>query len=120
MPTSLNDPIDGAELKAIILQRISAKLDQDCTLGDDIAYAGFALNFTVNLKFKRSKTADTLVWGDISEGEAADTPTAPIADSYESDIPNQARDDHDLPIPIMVKTATGMERKKVGRPPKVK
>lgn len=129
MPTvSLNDPIDGAELKQIILHRIAAALDKDCTLVNDVAYAGFTLGFEIKLKYLRSKTTETLVWGSVKEGgdhNDTDTPhdvgNDVVVDNYSSDSPNTAREEHDLPIPIMVKTPSGQERRKIHiNPPKVK
>jgi hypothetical protein len=112
--TSLNDPIDGAELKSIILERISRALDRDSTLANDIAYAGFRLGFSITLKFLRSKTADTLIWGDAAEGvETLDQPTEMITDSYTTDSPNTAREEHDLPIPVMVQTPNGPQKRKI-------
>lgn len=133
MPTqSLNDPIDGAELKQIILHRIAAALDKDCTLVDDIAYAGFCMTFNVKIAYKRSKTADTTIWGGMNGGPEPIQPgqninlekgdeMADLTDTYESDSPNTAREEHDLPIPIMVKTPSGSERRKIHiNPPKAK
>lgn len=120
---SLNDPIDGAELKLIILARIKEALDRDCTLANDIAYAGFNLTFEIRLKYLRSKTEGTLVWGAVmdtsnvkAEAEifelAGATPDI-VTDSYTSDSPNQAREDHALPIPVMIQTPNGPERRKI-------
>lgn len=128
MPTtSLNDPIDGAELKQIILHRIAAALDKDCTLVNDVAYAGFGLKFEINLTFKRSRTPGTLIWGSTTSGGLTATTTEEVitppqvAGEYETDSPNTAREEHDLPIPIMVKTPSGQERRKIHiNPPKVK
>lgn len=121
--TSLNDPIDGAELKAIILERISRALDRDSTLADDIAYAGFSLSFEIRLKYLRSKTADTLVWGTNMQMAPVETkeeilalanaPTETAADSYSTDSPNTAREEHSLPVPVMVQTPNGPQRRKV-------
>lgn len=112
--TSLNDPIDGSELKQIILERISRALDRDSTLADDIAYAGFSLSFEIRLKYLRSKTADTLVWGEEKEGvETLDQPTETATDTYSTDSPNTAREEHDLPVPVMVQTPNGPQRRKV-------
>lgn len=114
MPPSLNDPIDGAELKLIILERISRALDRDSTLGNDIAYAGFSLSFEIRLKYLRSKTADTLVWGNAVEGvETLDQPTETATDTYTTDSPNTAREDHSLPVPVMVQTPNGPQRRKI-------
>lgn len=112
--TSLNDPIDGSELKQIILERISRALDRDSTLADDIAYAGFSLSFEIKLKYLRSKTADTLVWGNAVEGvETLDQPTETATDTYTTDSPNTAREDHSLPVPVMVQTPNGPQRRKI-------
>lgn len=116
--TSLNDPIDGAELKQIILERITRALDKDCTLSNDIAYAGFALKFQIDLKFLRSKTAPTLVWGtEVQTVDPAiateDEESVILADTYETDSPNTAREEHSLPIPVLVQTPNGPQRKKV-------
>lgn len=133
MPTtSLNDPIDGSELKLIILKRISDALDKDCTLVNDIAYAGFAMKYSIDLKFLRSKTAPSLIWGSTTENlrpeveqmdvaELIAAPIETISDSYETDSPNTAREEHSLPIPVMVKTPSGSERRKIHiNPPKPK
>src|ERR1700755_2260234 len=94
---SENDPIDGAELKSIILERISRALDRDSTLANDIAYAGFNLSFEIRLKFLRSKTAETLVWGAHTEAvdvkALAAAPEETVTDSYASDSPNTAREE---------------------------
>lgn len=117
---SLNDPIDGAELKEIILKRISDALDRDCTLADTIAYAGFELGYEIKLKFIRSNSPGTLVWGESKEGMLiGDSESFTLTDSYKTDSPNTAREEHDLGIPVMIDTPSGRERRKVGRPPKV-
>lgn len=118
-----NEAITGSELKEIIMQRISKAMDRDCTLTDDIAYAGFALDFQINMKFLRSKTDKTLVWGnevELAQGmgkealvDLAAAPSVQVTDKYESDSPNMAREEHDLPIPVYVNTANGPERRKI-------
>jgi hypothetical protein len=115
MPTvSENDPIDGGELKKIILDRISTALDKDCTLTDDIAYAGFRLDFVINLGYKRSKTPGTMVWGNAAEGyEGVPDMIEIVKDNYETDSPNTAREDHNLPVPVMIQTAAGMEKRRI-------
>jgi len=126
---SLNDPLDGAEKKAIILKRISDALDRDCTLVNDIAHPGFSLTFTITLKYLRTVGADsTVVWGESKVGPQptiADLVTQGVASeaitgTYETDSPNRAREDHDLGIPVMVQTPAGSERRKVKLPRPVK
>lgn len=115
--TSLNDPIDGAELKAIILERISRALDRDSTLANDVAYAGFELKFNIDLKFLRSKTAPTLIWGsEVQKVEPAvvtQDEDIVVTDAYSTDSPNTTREEHDLPVPVMVSTPNGPQRRKV-------
>lgn len=107
-----NLPINGAELKQIILTRISDALDRDCTLGDDVTYSGFEIKFVVNLKYKNSFNDGTLVWGTGTTGDVEDdtdgkVETVSAGDEYESNSPAQARDDHDLPHPVLKQTADG-------------
>jgi hypothetical protein len=50
------------------------------------------------------------------EGDPAELLTQPfetLADTYTSDSPNTAREDHSLPIPVMVQTPSGKERRKI-------
>lgn len=107
-----NLPINGAELKQIILTRISDALDRDCTLGDDITYPAFELKFVINLGYKNSHNDGTVVWGQKTEGDMSDDTDGEITrDSaggeYQSTSPAQARDDHDLPHPVLKQTADG-------------
>lgn len=120
MPTTTeNDPIDGAELKSIILKRIGDQMDRDCTLTNDVAYAGFSLEYNIKLKFLRSKTADTLIWGTVpgigvsEEAGLRKEPTETLVDTYASDSPNTAREAHGLPVPVMVQTPNGPEKRRI-------
>lgn len=112
---TLNDPLSGEEIKHIILNRISQAMDRDCTLIDDISYPSFTLDFDIRIKFNRSPTPGTTVWGDHKEGPPlGEKPTLNIAkDHYEEDSPNKARLDHDLPIPVEVATPTGPQKRKI-------
>lgn len=116
---TLTDPIDGSELKAIILERIARALDRDSTLANDIAYAGFTLSFEIRVKYLRSTTAPTLVWGNqiltpLADGVVVEAgPEEVLTDTYATDSPNAAREAHDLPVPVMVQTPNGPQRRKV-------
>ncbi len=132
---TLNEALSGSEIKEIILQEIGKRLDGDTTLENDLAYAGFTAQFSVTIMYLRSLTKPTLVWG-----SAAQTPEPPlplpdlletkheeISSIHTSDLsPDVERQLHDLPIPVLMQTPTGMERTKVkigrgpGRPPKVR
>lgn len=120
---SLNDPLDGEEIKTIILQRISDAMDRDCTLVNDVAYPGFDLKFVITIGFVRSNGQKTEVWGEHAIGTVIpDGPTEIVTGEYQTDSPNTAREDHDMPIPVMIQTPNGPQRvkRKVGRPKKVK
>ena len=130
---TLNDPLSGAEIKQIILQEIERRLNGDCTLGNDLAYAGFTAKFEIKVSFLRSLVKETLIWGGKTDIPASNDPVEAvgdtvIAETYTSSPPNVARQEHDLPIPVLVQTPTGPMRQKVpieqvkrgpGRPPKV-
>lgn len=111
----LNDPLAGEEIKQIILQKIEAALNANGPLVDDLTYPGFRVKFDIKIEFVRSAVPGTLVWGDVKEGEQAGT-TVPLEASaeYASDpSPNKTREDNDLPLPVMVNTPTGPQRKRV-------
>lgn len=115
---SLNDPLSGAEIKAIILDEIEKRLNGDCTLGNDLAYAGFTAKFEVKISYLRSLVKESLVWGGALQNPPADVEVeeagkTAIADVYVSPAPNVARQAHDLPIPVLVQTPTGAERRRV-------
>ena len=94
-------------------------MERNSTLIDDIAYAGFEINYEIFLKYKRSNTDGTLIWAKEKDGdtdvEAEDEPLAAVAltDSYESDVPNQAREDHNLPIPVMIPGPQGPVKERI-------
>ena len=125
---TLNDPLSGAEIKEIIMQQIETSLNGDSTLLDDIAYAGFTVNFDIKISFLRSLTKPTQVWGvggsfdQPIKSEDISSTAAIVAEHTSNPSPDLERQNHDLPIPVMVQTPAGMERQKVrlGRPPKVR
>lgn len=110
--TVLNEPLSGLEIKEIVLQRISAALDKDCTLVDDLAYPGFGLKFSVDLTYLRSPVPSTMIWGESSEGEVG-TDAEKVSGDYQTDSPNTARQDHDLGIPVLIQTPAGPKRRRV-------
>ncbi len=119
---TLNDPLDGTEFIDIVLTRIRRALEADSVIGKDTEHPRFS--FEIKIKFPAEHTKETLVWG--SEGQVG-ADVVEITDSYASDSPNRTREDHNLPIPVMVQTPSGPEKRKihvnpptkVGRPPKV-
>ena len=112
---TLNDPLSGDEIKRIVLARIEAALAKDCTLIDDLAYPGFSLNFEIKLGYVRGPVPGTLVWGGMAKGAAVD-PDAEVESvqgEYKTEIPNAARQEHDLAIPVMVNTPNGPQKRRV-------
>ncbi len=123
---TLNEALSGSEIKEIILQEIGKRLDGDTTLENDLAYAGFTAQFTVNVAFTRSLTKPTLVWGSATQQPEAPLPDGQIefkkigiVDTHSSaESPDVERQSHDLAIPVLMQTPAGLERTKVkiGRP----
>jgi hypothetical protein len=124
----VNDPLQGREIKDIILTRVSEALDKDCTLVDDMAYPGFALKFSIDVTYTRSTTVSTHAWGNAKVGEILqelvgdkpmkDATREEIKGFYYAESPNLAREDHDLAMPVVVKGPNGPERKFVKGIPK--
>lgn len=113
---TLNDPLSGREIKEIILQEIERRLNGDSTLLDDLAYGGFTAKFDIKISFVRSLTPATLVWGEVEQkgAEGAEGAGATIVvDTYSSPAPNVARQEHNLPVPVMVQTPQGPQRRRV-------
>ena len=98
----------------IIMQKVADALDRDLTLGDDLAYAGFSLKFEAKIAFVRSTTAPTLVWGVIyTQEDMTSAENGAAVAEYQTDSPNTAREENNLPIPVMVQTPSGPRREKV-------
>ena len=111
---SLNEPLSGAEIKEIIIQRITEALNRNCTLTDDIAYPGFWMKFQIDLKYTRSTTEKSLVWGENQQGTVGpDDQVEGFTEEYSTDSPNTARQDHDMGVPVLVQTPEGPKRRKV-------
>jgi len=121
---TLNDPLSGSEIKEIIAQEIRKRMDGDCTLLDDHSYAGFIAKFDIKISYLRSQVKETLVWGQMTEIKVADgehngitaefTDEKVIADTYTSaSSPDVERQEHDLPIPVLVQMPAGAQRQKV-------
>ena len=110
---SLNDPLSGAEIKQICVQKFADALDRDCTLVDDVAYPGFHIKLEATIRFTRSRTQNTAVWADHKQGSVEDADENLAQVEYETDSPNRAREENDLPLPVMIQTPTGPKRQKV-------
>lgn len=110
---SLNDPLTGDEIKAIILQRITDAMNRDTTLYDDIAYAGFSAKFQLDIRYIRSRTPPTMIWGaavaGLPEGEQGVLEKTHSLEplEYSTDQPDVARQEHNMPVPVMTQTPAG-------------
>ncbi len=116
---TLNDPLADFEIKDIICAEIRKRLDGDCTLMGGQAYAGFTAKFEVKIAYTRSLTPPTLVWG-TAKSDPPDNVTVELiqektvaSDTYASVAPNVERQEHNLPIPVLVQTPTGAVRRRV-------
>lgn len=113
---TLNENLGGAEIRAIIAQEIENRLKGDCTLGDDLCYAGFTAEFEIKIKYRQSIVKETLAWGTAKGGDstgAIDSSTTITSTHQSADSPDIERQSHSLPIPVMVSTPAGNERRKV-------
>lgn len=113
MEKSLNDPLSGEEVKAIILQRVSDAMERDTTLYNDLAYAGFSARFECKITFLRSLTKPTLIWADDVQGEGEPDGGTSVAMDFQTDQPDVARQEHNLPVPVMQQTPSGPKKVKV-------
>ena len=109
---SLGDPLSGAEIKEIIAQEVQKRLTGDCFLANDRAYGGFRLKFTAEITLLRPN-ASTLAWQDMTVGEGEQGTTVPVAVEFDSGPPDVERQNHDLPVPVIVQTPTGPKRQRV-------
>ena len=111
----LNDPLAAEEIKAIVIARIEDAFSRNQALIDDVTYAGFRVKFDIKFEFVRSAVPGTLVWGEASKGDLTDAvPGEGVAGEYASDpSPNKTREDNDLPLPVMVNTPTGPQKRRV-------
>lgn len=114
---TLNEALSGGEIQEIINQEIAKRLKGDCTLAEDLSYAGFIAKFDIKIQYLRSLTKETLVWGATTEVRDQNSEPAGetvISDSHQSaSSPDIERQQHDLPIPVMVQTPSGSMRQKV-------
>ena len=111
----LNDPLAAEEIKAIVIARIEDAFSRNQALIDDVTYPGFRVSFEIKFQFFNSLTAGTLVWGEHQQGEKSGPVTdIQVAAEYQSDpSPNRTREDNDLPLPVMVNTPTGPQKRRV-------
>jgi hypothetical protein len=112
---SLNEPLTGAEIKQIIRQRIEAAMNKNCTLANDIAYAGFDIDFEMRIRFLRGSSESTLVWDQHRQGDFTgfDGVEDKISGSFSVDMPDKARVEHEMEVPVLVETPTGPKRRTV-------
>lgn len=109
---TLKDPLSTQEIKEIALQEFKKRMDANSLLADGLTYAAFHLKFEGVITLPGR---ETLVWAEVQKGEklTAEDEKVSAAFEYRSESPNEARQSHDLPIPVEVKTPSGTERRKV-------
>ena len=110
---SLNDPITAAEMKEIIMARVRKALDANSLLADDITYPAFGFRFEATLIFPQrlNPPKKSLIWDRQGAQEGIEEQ---VIEEYQSpDSPNLTRQENGLPLPVMVKTPTGMEKRRV-------
>jgi hypothetical protein len=98
----LNLPLSGDEIVEIILQRIEARLRQDCFLHPAATYNGFSYDLSCTIKFRDMMLGkETLLWDKHQQGEGAVDDETSATEQFDSgDSPNRARMDHDMEIPV--------------------
>jgi len=111
----LNDPITMAEAKFIALSKMEADMNKNSVLIDDLTCAGFSIEYEIRFKLWRSPTPSTLVWGSKEVGDTLGAPEQETMNGeYSADIsPTKTRQDNDLPLPVLVNTPTGLQKKRV-------
>jgi hypothetical protein len=109
---TLTDPLSTQEIKEIAIQEFKRRMDANSLLADGLTYSGFSLKFEGMFSLPGR---ETLIWAEVQKGEkpAADDEKVSGDFEYRSQNPNEARQSHDLPIPVEVKTPSGTERRKV-------
>lgn len=108
---TLADPLSTQEIKEIAIQEFKKRMDANSLLSDGLTYSSFGLS--MNAVFSLPGR-ETLVWSEVIKGEKpVEEEKVPAEFEYRSESPNEARQSHDLPIPVEVKTPSGTERRKV-------
>ena len=109
---TLADPLSTQEIKEIALQEFKKRMDANSLLADGLTYSGFKLDFQGTFTLPGR---ETLVWASVQKGEKEDAESSKLDTGFEyrSPSPNEARQSHDLGIPVLVQTPSGSERKRV-------
>lgn len=108
---TLNDSIDGGEFKQIVLKRIGEAMDRDSVIGQDIEHPRF--RFKIEVQFPGAHVKETLVWGQEGATLTEEDNVQTVVDSFESISANQTREDHDMPVPVMIQTPNGPEKRRI-------
>jgi hypothetical protein len=120
----LNLPLETEEIIEIVLQRIKARMQANCHFSSAVTYNAFSADVTINFRLNDMNFGKTtLVWDKIELGEKvpAEAPVETVSEKIESgDSPNAARQDADLPVPVLVTEGRKRVIKKIRIPKKGK
>lgn len=87
-------------------------MEGDCFLTNDRAYGGFILKFEGKITLLRPH-AETLIWQDTKKGEGEFSGGVSVSVDFTSGPPDVERQEHNLPIPVIVQTPNGPKRQRV-------
>lgn len=118
----LNKPLTGAEVREMIISKVRRAFDGDTRFADYVAFR--AVEFEIDIAVKMHGAAipevnHALSGGAITEEAATtgdigkDTDIVVLHDHQPAMPPNEARIEHDLPVPVLVPGKGGMEEKGV-------
>lgn len=98
---AVNLPLDGSEIRQIILQRLEKRMENNSQLANGIAYSGFKYDLTLVIKLEHATNPETLVWDLGQEGMISDEAQAEdMGEKYESKPPNVERQDNGLALTV--------------------
>ena len=101
----LNLPLETEEIIDIVCERIKKRMQANCHFSSAATYNAFSADVTINFRLNDMNFGKTtLVWDKIELGEKvpADASVETVQEKIESgDSPNAARQDADLPVPVL-------------------
>lgn len=105
---AVNLPLDAAEIRQIILERLEKRMENNSQLASGIAYPGFEYDLTLMIRLDHYAKPSTLIWDRGQEGEVGpETQTVDMSESYQSQAPNLERQDYGLDMTVEATDAKG-------------
>jgi len=106
--TAVNLPLDGSEIRQIILQRLEKRMELNSVLAIGIAYPGFEYDLTFVIKVDHPSVQPTTVWDRGKEGSVGSgAQEINLSEKYASKTPNVERQDNGLDLTIETTNAKG-------------